>query len=243
MLPKNSTVAVIAALFLVPLIGHEALGQSKPELPFEASALELLPAQRPGTSKIVALSELPPPLRRGFSLESSQNASGLAKMATASYFVLPATISDLEMFNRVGSAMIRDNHLLDSVSKGSIRKLDASSDTSDLEQIGFTKEGAPKDGKWNRFARIYRSSKGEMFSLLQWNFVEDGASVLSVRENMNATVNRNPGTLVALVDQAGHTLWKLVWVSGDNHFELYASGLPLSQDSAGRILRIASSVR
>ena len=240
---KSSMSAVMAAIVLASLIGTEAFGQPKPVLPFEASVIGALPAQRPGTSKIVTLSELPPPLRNGFSLDAIQNASGLAKRATTSYFVLPATAGDLEMFDRVGRAMVRDNKLLDSVSKGSVRKLDASADTSDLEQIGFTKEGAPKDGKWNRFARIYRSSKGGMFSLLQWNFVEDGASVLSVRENMNANVNGNPGTLVALVDQAGHTLWKLVWVSGGNHFELYGGDLPLSQDSASRILRIAASVK
>lgn len=221
----------------------DALRAQVREPPFDARLLLEIPKQKPGTVQLIPLAELPAPLRESFSLEATQRKAGMAKRGTAQYFVSAATPESLGLFDRLDRSLVADRSALRELFNGAVVDIALNPDTQGLAWRGFAKEGPLTDGKSNRVYQVFRSQSGEMYALLQWNFVASGAAILAAKENINATIDGQPGTMVVQVDEAGQTRWNLAWHSGDYWFELFVGGLPVSRESAAKILRIASSFR
>lgn len=210
--------------------------------PFEAQSLLEVPNQRPGQAQILPLEQLPANMRDAFSLSARQQANGLEKKTGSLYFVATATPQELSKFERMDPILMRDRSQLQDVFVGQLSDWSAGADTRDLAWVGYTREGSPRGGKVTKISQVYRSPVGEMFALQQWNFAADRISILSAKENMNVSVRGTPGTLVVQTNDTGQTLWTLVWSLGDYYYQLSASGLPVSDASAERLVRMASSV-
>ncbi len=234
----------LAGLVLIASFGlMSSLRAQVLEPPFDPRLLFQIPNQTPGSVQIIPLADLPPQLREGFSLEAKQRREGLAERGTAQYFVSNAEPYALALFNRLDSSMISDRSALPGAFNGRVADIPSTADTQGMVWKGFAKEGPLTNEQSKRIYQVFASPSGEMYALLQWNFVAAGASILAAKENMNATINGQPGVMVVQVDGAGQSMWNLAWHAGEYWFELFASGLPVSPQSAAKILRIASSVR
>lgn len=236
MTPRSWAAAIQSAL----LLGICAASQA--QQPPDPNLLSEIPNQRPGTSIVVPLDQMPPALRDSFSLKAQQARNGLDKKANSAYFMSPATPYALALFERLDNALIRDRALLAQVFDGRVAVV-GEGGPEPLSWVGFTREGRAKDdGKIRKIAQVYRMKGGEMFALQQWNYVADRATIISSKENMNASVNGSPATLVVQANDSGQALWTLVWAAGDYHYQLSASGVSVSPESAARILAVAATV-
>lgn len=58
----------------------------------------------------------------------------------------------------------------------------------ELMWIGYFREGFPHEGRSTRISQVYKSSRGDVFALQQWNLAAEGHSILAAKENMNVSV-------------------------------------------------------
>lgn len=88
---------------------------------------------------------------------------------------------------------------------------------------GLTSVGVLQESP-HRKSMMYVDGAGRKFLLTRWDFSSQGATVVVIKDFINAQVNGAPATLSLAVDlQRRPGLWKLNWVAGGRQFEFYVT--------------------
>jgi hypothetical protein len=106
---------------------------------------------------------------------------------------------------------------------------------------GYSLEGAERPAL--RATRVFRSDKGQLIALTEWDYVTAGGGMLLLREYLNADINGTPGTIALRRGPEGNSVWQLTWATAKKEYGLYMTGVGPDAEMQDEILRFARSLQ